>query len=67
MKALQTIKKVIYYYYDEVGNRRPIGVSDEKQIEFLIDENWINHMNKTFPKSISNLYMQFDGKEFKLD
>lgn len=52
-------KKVIYYYYDEAGNRRPIFESNE-----LID-SYDNLVNK-FPHIENNLYAQIDGKEFKL-
>lgn len=60
-------KKVIYYYYDEESNRRPLGVDDQKQLNFLLDEKWIEHIKREFPLTINNLYMQLDGNEFKLD
>lgn len=60
-------KKIIYYYYDEKTNRRPIGVEEEKQLPFLIDNSWIAHINRSFPETTNNLYMQVDGVEFKLN
>lgn len=52
-------KKVIYYYYDEVDNRRPIFESSE-----LIDS--YDGLVKKFPHIKNNLYAQIDGNEFKL-
>lgn len=52
-------KKVIYYYYDESGNRRPIFESNE-----LIDS--YSNLVKSFPQIENNLYALIDGMEFKL-
>lgn len=60
-------KKVIYYYYDEDNNRRPLGADDQKQLNFLLDKKWIEHIKQEFPITINNLYMQVDGNEFKLN
>lgn len=52
-------KKVIYYYYDEAGNRRPIAESNS-----LID-NYDDLIEK-FPRATQNLYALAEGVEFKL-
>lgn len=52
-------KKVIYYYYDEEGNRRPITESN------LLIDNYDN-LIENFPQATRNLYALIEGKEFKL-
>ncbi|MBU0437794.1 hypothetical protein [Staphylococcus succinus] len=56
---MNTNKKVIYYYYDEAGNRRPIFESNE-----LIDS--FSNLVSKFPQIENNLYAQIEGNEFKL-
>lgn len=62
---MKNIKKVIYYYYDEAGYRRPLSVAD------LDDSIFINHNSRTeffkeINQDLNNLYIQVDGVEFKL-
>ncbi|MGW7931850.1 hypothetical protein ACWEWU_09350 [Staphylococcus xylosus] len=59
-------KKVIYYYYDKEGNRRPISIDDYKSLEFRLDKQIFEELKKYHPQIKDNYYMQVDGKEFKL-
>lgn len=59
-------KKVIYYYYDEAGNRRPIDVDDLKSLEFQSNKQVFKKTKEYYPKIENNYYAQIDGKEFKL-
>lgn len=52
-------KKVIYYYYDEEGNRRPVFESNE-----LVDN--YDYLIEKFPQINKNLYALISGMEFKL-
>ncbi|MBM6048010.1 hypothetical protein H6L69_07985 [Staphylococcus epidermidis] len=52
-------KEVIYYYYDEKSNRRPIFQSNE-----LI--NNFSNLIEIYPQIKNNLYVLIDGLEFKL-
>ncbi|MCU5745875.1 hypothetical protein N9R04_03950 [Staphylococcus sp. SQ8-PEA] len=62
---MKNTKKVIYYYYDEVGYRRLWSVTNlnesvvsgyKPRIEFFKKEN----------PDLDNLFVQIDGVEFKL-
>lgn len=62
---MKNTKKVIYYYYDCEGNRRPLSVAD------LDDSIFTNHNSrakffKEINQDLDNLYIQVDGVEFKL-
>jgi len=59
-------KKVIYFYYDEAGNRRPIDVDDLKSLEFQSNKQVFEKTKEYCRKIENNYYAQIDGKEFKL-
>lgn len=52
-------QKIIYYFYDKKGNRRPIFESNE-----LVDN--YDHLIERFPQINKNLYVLINGLEFKL-
>ncbi|MGW7932717.1 hypothetical protein ACWEWU_13920 [Staphylococcus xylosus] len=59
-------KKVIYYYYDKEGNRRPMFVGDYKSLPFKTDKKFLEKHKEFYPEIEHNYYAQVDGKEFKL-
>lgn len=62
----ESIKKVIYYYYDEAGNRRPMDVDDYKSLEFQLNKQMFTKLKEHHPQIENNYFVQVDGKEFKL-
>ncbi|HDI1069777.1 TPA: hypothetical protein PJ827_002328 [Staphylococcus aureus] len=60
-------KKVIYYYYDEAGNRRPINIQYNDGYDLMIDPRFIEMTLERHPHLKNNFYGLIDGKEFKLD
>lgn len=58
-------KKVIYYYYDGEGNRRPLSLSHLDDSIFIDFDSRINFFKK-HNQDLNNLYIQIDGVEFKL-
>ncbi|UXS58515.1 hypothetical protein PYH72_07965 [Staphylococcus delphini] len=59
-------KKVIYYYYDKAGNRRPIDIQINDGHELMIQNHFIKSVIKENPNLDNNLYALVDGYEFKL-
>lgn len=60
-------KKVIYYYYDEAGNRRPVNIQYNDGYNLMIDPRFIEMTLERHPHLKNNFYGLIDGKEFKLD
>ncbi len=60
-------KKVIYYYYDEAGNRRPVNIQYNDGYDLMIDPRFIEMTLERHPHLKNNLYGLIDGKDFKLD
>ncbi|HDA6695720.1 TPA: hypothetical protein O5R52_001437 [Staphylococcus aureus] len=60
-------KKVIYYYYDEAGNRRPVNIQYNDGYDLMIDPRFIEMTIERHPHLKNNFYGLIDGKEFKLD
>ncbi|WP_253955559.1 hypothetical protein, partial [Staphylococcus aureus] len=60
-------KKVIYYYYDEAGNRRPVNIQYNDGYDLMIDPRFIEMTLERHPHLKNNFYGLIDGKEFKLD
>lgn len=60
-------KKVIYYYYDEAGNRRPVNIQYNDGYDLMIDPRFIEMTLERHPHLKNNFYGLMDGKEFKLD
>ncbi|HCU0626059.1 TPA: hypothetical protein ACF5L5_000453 [Staphylococcus aureus] len=60
-------KKVIYYYYDEAGNRRPVNIQYNDGYDLMIDQRFIEMTLERHPHLKNNFYGLIDGKEFKLD
>ncbi|HEI5357372.1 TPA: hypothetical protein SJE90_002323 [Staphylococcus aureus] len=60
-------KKVIYYYYDEAGNRRPVNIQYNDGYDLMIDPRFIEMTLERHPQLKNNFYGLIDGKEFKLD
>lgn len=60
-------KKVIYYYYDEAGNRRPVNIQYNDGYDLMIDPRFIEMTLERHPYLKNNFYGLIDGKEFKLD
>ncbi|AZB66695.1 hypothetical protein [Staphylococcus pseudintermedius] len=60
-------KKVIYYYYDEAGNRRPLDFQVNDGYDLMIQEISINKVLKKYPYLKNNFYALIDGIEFKID
>ncbi|HDA5540574.1 TPA: hypothetical protein O5J72_001140 [Staphylococcus aureus] len=58
-------KKVIYYYYDEAGNRQLLSIGD-LNLYLLKDINSRFGLYKKAIPDLDNLYIQIDGTEFKL-
>ncbi|UXR75637.1 MULTISPECIES: hypothetical protein [unclassified Staphylococcus] len=64
---MQTVnKKVIYYYYDKAGNRRPIDIQINDGHGLMTQNHFIEHILKNNPNLDNNLYALVDGYEFKL-
>ncbi|HDE6292926.1 TPA: hypothetical protein ACU2EI_002603, partial [Staphylococcus aureus] len=59
-------KKVIYYYYDEAGNRRPVNIQYNDGYDLMIDPRFIEMTLERHPHLKNNFYGLIDGKEFKL-
>ncbi|PTI22618.1 hypothetical protein [Staphylococcus warneri] len=59
-------KKVIYYYYDEKSNRRPIDMEINNGYDLMTQQPFIDETIKHNPNLKNNLYALVDGKEFKL-
>ncbi|HHC5393714.1 TPA: hypothetical protein ACN4QU_002027 [Staphylococcus aureus] len=60
-------KKVIYYYYDEAGNRRPVNIQYNDGYDLMINPRFIEMTLERHPHLKNNFYGLIDGKEFKLD
>ncbi|WP_323714458.1 hypothetical protein P3T97_04225 [Mammaliicoccus sciuri] len=60
-------KKVIYYYYDEAGNRRPIDVQVDEGYDLMTQKHFIDGTLIVKPELKNNFYALVDGIEFKLD
>ncbi|HEA4019203.1 hypothetical protein QI549_04460 [Staphylococcus aureus] len=60
-------KKVIYYYYDEEGDRRPVNIQYNDGYDLMIDPRFIEMTLERYPHLKNNFYGLIDGKEFKLD
>ncbi|QHK94713.1 hypothetical protein E3S95_13980 [Staphylococcus aureus] len=60
-------KKVVYYYYDEAGNRRPVNIQYNDGYDLMIDPRFIEMTLERHPHLKNNFYGLIDGKEFKLD
>ncbi|HCW7945455.1 TPA: hypothetical protein OYF27_002624 [Staphylococcus aureus] len=60
-------KKVIYYYYDEAGNRRPVNIQYNDGYDLMIDPRFIEMTLERHPHLKNNFYGLIDRKEFKLD
>ena len=60
-------KKVIYYYYDKSGNRRPIDMQIDEGYELMIQKHFIDGTLMEKPELKNNFYALVDGIEFKLD
>ncbi|HCY6823509.1 TPA: hypothetical protein ACGUSN_000911 [Staphylococcus aureus] len=60
-------KKVIYYYYDEAGNRRPVNIQYNDGYDLMIEPRFIEMTLERHPHLKNNFYGLIDGKEFKLD
>ncbi|MBW7539618.1 hypothetical protein J5E65_08815 [Streptococcus pneumoniae] len=60
-------KKVIYYYYDEARNRRPVNIQYNDGYDLMIDPRFIEMTLERHPHLKNNFYGLIDEKEFKLD
>ncbi|PTJ70073.1 MULTISPECIES: hypothetical protein [Mammaliicoccus] len=60
-------EKAIYYFYDDLGNRRLIEIEDIEDVNMSISENIINRQIQHMPRLKNNYYVQIDTVEFKLD
>ncbi|WP_204168264.1 hypothetical protein [Staphylococcus sp. GDQ20D31P] len=60
-------EKAIYYFYDDLGNRRLIEIEDIEDVNMSISENIINRQIHHMPILKNNYYVQIDAVEFKLD
>lgn len=60
-------KKVIYYYYDEAGKRRPIDVRVDEGYDLMTQKHFIDGTLIVKPELKNNFYALVDGIEFKLD
>ncbi|MDP4459851.1 MULTISPECIES: hypothetical protein [Staphylococcus] len=58
-------KKVIYYYYDEVGNRRLLSIGNLDSYLLADIESRLDLYKKKNP-DLDSLFIQIDGIEFKL-
>lgn len=60
-------KKVIYYYYDEADNRRPIDMELNDGYDLITQQYLIDEALKHNPELVNNFYALVDGKEFKVN
>ncbi|WP_204207267.1 hypothetical protein [Mammaliicoccus sciuri] len=60
-------EKAIYYFYDDLGNRRLIEIEDIEDVNMSISENMINRQIQHMPILKNNFYVLIDKVEFKLD
>ncbi|ORI05559.1 hypothetical protein CPU09_02565 [Mammaliicoccus sciuri] len=60
-------KKIIYYYYDGEGNRRPIDVQVDEGNDLMNQKHFINGILIEKPELKNNFYALVDGIEFKLN
>lgn len=58
-------KKVIYYYYDEAGNRQLLSIGD-LNLYLLKDIKSRFALYKKQIPDLDNLFVQIDGVEFKV-
>lgn len=58
-------KKVIYYYYDEEGNRWLLSIGNLDTYLLADIKSRFGLYKKAIP-DLDNLYIQIDGIEFKL-
>ncbi|HDF1806529.1 TPA: hypothetical protein PC785_000291 [Staphylococcus aureus] len=58
-------KKVIYYYYDEAGNRQLLSIGDLNLYLLKDIKSRFGLYKKAIP-DLDNLYIQIDGTKFKL-
>ncbi|HHW6046925.1 TPA: hypothetical protein ACU2VE_001924 [Staphylococcus aureus] len=58
-------KKVIYYYYDEAGNRQLLSIGNLDTYLLADIKSRFGLYKKAIP-DLDNLYIQIDGIEFKL-
>ncbi|EVG46958.1 hypothetical protein T881_01025 [Staphylococcus aureus SMMC6085] len=58
-------KKVIYYYYDEAGNRQLLSIGD-LNLYLLKDIKSRFGLYKKQILDLDNLFVQIDGVEFKV-
>ncbi|HDE3359547.1 TPA: hypothetical protein SLB68_001892 [Staphylococcus aureus] len=58
-------KKVIYYYYDEAGNRRLLSIGNLDTYLLADIKSRFDLYKKKIP-GLDNLFVQIDGVEFKL-
>lgn len=59
--------KVIYYYYDESGNRRPLDIEINDGYDLMTQEYFIEETLKDHPNLKNNFYALVDGTEFKIN
>lgn len=64
---IKSNKKIVYYYYDEAGNRRPLDLIFNDGYELMIQKDFIDDSLKREPILKDNFYALVDGFEFKLD
>ncbi|HCV7609125.1 TPA: hypothetical protein OWP91_000083 [Staphylococcus aureus] len=58
-------KKVIYYYYDEAGNRRLLSIGNLDTYLLADIKSRFGLYKKQIP-DLDNLFVQIDGVEFKV-
>ncbi len=58
-------KKVIYYYYDEAGNRQLLSIGDLNLYLLKDIKSRFGLYIKQIP-DLDNLFVQIDGVEFKV-
>lgn len=58
-------KKVIYYYYDEAGNRQLLSIGDLNLYLLKGIKSRFGLYKKQIP-DLDNLFVQIDGVEFKV-
>ncbi|PNZ40935.1 hypothetical protein [Mammaliicoccus vitulinus] len=64
---MKEVKKVIHYYYDKAGNRRPLDVQINEGYDLMVESHFIDSFLKENPHLRNNFYALVDGIEFKLD
>lgn len=62
---MENTKKVIYYFYDCEGNRRPLSIGTLDSYLLADIESRLDLYKKKKP-DLDNLFVQIDGVEFKL-